>query len=60
MVATRSSTLGKTPLRMALSVSSRNHRSTRLSYEDDMGVKCRWNRRCLSNQALTLGWLWVP
>jgi hypothetical protein len=27
-----------------LSVTSRNHRSTRLSPELDVGIKCRWKR----------------
>ncbi len=30
---------------MALSVSSRNQRSTRFSHEEEVGVKCRWYRR---------------
>ena len=37
MVAIRSGTLGKMPRRIALSVRSRNQRSTRLSQEDDVG-----------------------
>ena len=44
---------------MALSSRSRNHRSTRLSHELEVGVKCRWKRGCLASQALTLGCLWV-
>ncbi len=39
--AMRSFTLWNTPRRMALSVRSRNHRSTRLSHEEDVGVKWR-------------------
>ena len=50
MAATRSGTEWKTPRRNALSVSSRNQRSTRLSHDDEVGVKCRWNRGCLSSQ----------
>jgi hypothetical protein len=37
--ATRSGTEWKTPRRNALSVSSLNQRSTRLSYDDEVGVK---------------------
>jgi hypothetical protein len=34
-------------------VSSANQRSTRLSQELLVGVKCRWKRGCLSSHALT-------
>ena len=44
---------------MLLSVSSRNQRSTRFSHDEEVGVKCRWNRGCLSSQAFTSGCLWV-
>ncbi len=60
MALTSSGTERNTPRRMAFSVSSRNHRSTKLSYELEVGVKCKWNRGCLANQALMLGWLWLP
>src|SRR4029079_8127722 len=46
---TRSGTEWKTPRRNALSVSSLNQRSTRLSHDDEVGVKWRWNRGCLSS-----------
>jgi thiosulfate/3-mercaptopyruvate sulfurtransferase len=41
IAATRSGTLWNTPRRMALSVSSLNHRSTRFSHELEVGVTCR-------------------
>ena len=44
MAAMRSGTELKLPRRSALSVSSRNQRSTRFSHDDEVGVKCRWNR----------------
>ena len=45
--------------RMALSSRSRNHRTTILSHELDVGVKCRWKRGCFSSHAFTFGCLWV-
>ena len=51
IAAMRSGTEWKTPRRNALSVSSRNQRSTRLSHDDEVGVKWRWNRGCLSSHA---------
>ena len=42
-----------TPRRSALSVSSRNHRSTRFSHEDEVEVKCMWKRECLASCART-------
>src|ERR1700704_2807631 len=53
----RSGTEWNTPRRSALSVSSRNQRSTRLSHDEEVGVKCSWNRGCLSSQARTLSCL---
>jgi hypothetical protein len=50
MEAIRSGTEWKTPRRSALSVNSRNQRSTRLSHDEEVGVKCRWNRGCFSSQ----------
>jgi hypothetical protein len=32
-----------------------NHNSTRFSHELDVGVKCRWTRRCLASHARTFG-----
>src|SRR5215213_4015692 len=60
IAAIRSGTDLKTPRRMAFSVSSRNQRSAMFSHELDVGMKCRWNRGCLSSQATTLSWVWVP
>ena len=40
-------------------VSSANHRSTRLSQLELVGVKCRWKRGCFSSHALIAGVLWV-
>jgi hypothetical protein len=44
---------------MSLTVISANQRSTRLSQEALVGVKCRWKRGCLTSQFLTVGALWV-
>ena len=41
MLAIRSGTLAKIPRRRFLSVRSRNQRSTWLSHDDEVGVKCR-------------------
>ena len=41
MAAMSSGTLANAPRRMALSVRSLNHRSTRLDHELEVGVKCR-------------------
>ena len=49
----------KDPRRRALSVSSRNHRSTRFSQELEVGVKCRWKRGWAAIHAFTAGCLWV-
>jgi|HubBroStandDraft_2_1064218.scaffolds.fasta_scaffold923617_1 hypothetical protein len=40
-------------------VSSANHRSTRLSHDELVGVKCRWNRGCFSSHWWIAGVLWV-
>src|SRR6266511_672006 len=60
IAALSSGTLRNTPRRIALSVSSRNHRSTRFNHDEEVGVKCRWKRGRLASHALTLSWLWVP
>src|ERR1035437_1762673 len=59
IAAIRSGREWNTPRRRALPVSSGNHRSTRLSQDEDVGVKCSWNRGCLTNQASTSLCLWV-
>ena len=43
------------PYMRVLSVSSRNHRSTRFNYDEEVGVvvKCGSNRGCDANQACT-------
>ena len=43
----------------ALSVISANSRLTRLSQEEDVGVKCSLKRLCLASQRFTAGVLWV-
>ena len=53
-------TLPKLPRRMHFSVNSRNHRSTRFSQEELVGVKWSCKRGCRSSQALTVRSLWVP
>ncbi len=40
-------------------VSSANQRSTRLSQDAEVGVKCRWKRGCRSSHFLTGSVLWV-
>ena len=60
MAETRSATLRNVPRRILLRVIYPNHRSTRLSHEEEVGVKWQWKRGCFSSQALTFGWLCVP
>ena len=50
IAASSSGTLRKTPRRMGFSVISRNQRSTRLSQEDEVGMKCTVMRGCLGGQ----------
>jgi hypothetical protein len=40
-------------------VSSANQRSTRLSQEPPVGVKCNWKRGWRNRQRLMAGVLWV-
>src|ERR1700687_492804 len=54
-----SSTLLKVARRMRCRVISANSRSTRLSQEEDVGVKCSLKRLCLASQRFTAGVLWV-
>jgi hypothetical protein len=51
IAAIRSGTEWKTPRRMALSVSSRNHCSPRFSQDEEVWVRCRCNRGCLGTHA---------
>ena len=65
LIQMRTSRSRSTTLRWALRrslrlVSSANQRSTRLSQEPLVGVKCRWNRGWRSSHFLTSGVLWVP
>ena len=57
MATSRSVTLLKTPRRMRLRVISAKKRSTRLSQDDEVGVKCRWKRGCCASHAFTVGML---
>src|SRR4029077_18187864 len=59
MACFSSSTLLKTPRRMRFRVISAKKRSTMLSHEPDVGVKCRWKRACRLSQRFTAGVLWV-
>src|ERR1035437_3016776 len=59
IAAIRSGTESNTHRLMAMPVSSRNHLSTRFRQDEDVGVKCSWNRGCLTSQALTSLRLWV-
>ena len=51
------STEVKVPRRRRLSVSSPNHRSTRFSHDEEVGVKWRWNRVCFASHLATLACL---
>ncbi|AKL64227.1 hypothetical protein M444_00805 [Streptomyces sp. Mg1] len=44
-----------TPRRICLLVSSANHRSTRFSQDEPVGVKCRWKRGWASSHFLMAG-----
>ena len=44
MACSKRATLSKLPRRMACAVIRPNQRSTRLSHEAPVGVKCRWKR----------------
>jgi hypothetical protein len=50
-------TLKKVPRPMRLSVSLANQRSTRVSHEELVDVKCSRKRRCLAHQFCTFGCL---
>jgi len=60
MALIKSATLLNVPLRILLLVISANHLSTRLSQEDPVGTKCRWNRACCASHSFTTRCLWVP
>jgi hypothetical protein len=60
MALSNSVVLRWVPRRICCSVSSANQRSTWLSHEAEVGVKCILKRGWRANQALTLGVLWVP
>ena len=51
MAASDSGTLLNTRLRIRLSVMSRKNRSTMLSHDALVGVKCIWKRGCLDSHA---------
>ena len=51
MSACNAVTLLWTPRRSCRSVSRPNQRSTWLSHDELVGVKCRWNRGCAASQA---------
>jgi hypothetical protein len=58
MIALSSSaTLLKVPRRMRFSVILAKKRSTMLSHDDEVGVKCKWKRECALSQRLTGAWL---
>ena len=59
MSATSSCTDAKLPARMTSAVRSAKKRSTRLSQDEDVGVKCILKRGCRASHACTLGCLWV-
>ena len=60
MACSKRATLSKLLRRMACAVIRPNQRSTRLSYEALVGVKCRWKRGWAASQCFTAGCLWVP
>src|SRR5882757_9128978 len=53
IAASRSATLLKTPRRMATWVIRAKKRSTKLSQDEEVGMKCRLNRLCRFNQFCT-------
>ena len=55
-----SGTLSKLSWRTRFSVSSRNHRPTRFSHDELVGVKWSMNRAWLANHARTLVSVWAP
>ena len=57
MAISRSVTLLKTPRRTRLRVIPGKKRSTRLSHDDEVGVKCKRNRGCSAGPFLTSGCL---
>ena len=60
MIAVSSwATVLKAPRRMRFSVISAKKRSTRLSQDAEVGVKCRWKRGCAASQRRTSAVLWV-
>jgi len=59
MSASSSVTLRWADRRSLRFVNSANHRSTRFSHDELVGVKCRWKRGCFSSQSLMAGVLWV-
>jgi hypothetical protein len=59
IAALSSATSWKIPRLIRCRVISAKSRSTRLSQEQDVGVKCRMKRLCLASQRFTAGVLWV-
>jgi hypothetical protein len=59
IVLTNSDTERKTARRNWFSDKSRKKRSTMLSQDALVGVKCMWKRGCLASHAFTSGCLWV-
>ena len=53
MALLSSATLLKAPRRMRFRVISAKKRSTMLSQEAEVGVKCRWKRGCALSQRFT-------
>jgi hypothetical protein len=56
----RSGTLTKLARLMALSLNSRNQRSTKFNQLELVGMKWHTNRGCFFSRARTCGCLWVP
>jgi hypothetical protein len=59
MAFSSSATLANAPLRMRCAVMTLNHRSTRLSQDDEVGITWKWKRGWRSSQSLTSCFLWV-
>src|SRR6266403_1576938 len=59
MALLSSATLLKAPRRMRFRVISAKKRSTMLSQDAEVGVKCKWKRGCALSQRFTAGVLWV-
>ena len=59
MSASRAGTFSCTPRWSSLVVSSPNQRSTLLSQDELVGMKCMWKRECAASQFWIMSVLWM-